>query len=123
MNIQIAIRHETADGRIRKFVEAELERINQKYSPISADVVLDHEGHNGILKTAEFNVKIPGEMLHVKESSDDLNKSIELGIRTIEKQLHKFKELHSRASNQKRQIGEGESPEVDAVEEILSDEV
>ena len=94
MNIQVAVRHDTTDGRIKRFVEEEFARIKEKYSPISADVVIDHEGPNGHLKTAEINVKVPGELLHVKESSDDVNKSIDMAIKVIEKQLKKHKELH-----------------------------
>ena len=105
MNIQIAVRHDTTDGKIRKFIEIELDRIMEKYSPISADVVIDHEGHTGLVKTAEFNVHVPGELLHVKESSDDVHKSIEIGIRTLEKKLQKFKDTRLKTSSLKRQLG------------------
>ncbi len=94
MNIQVAVRHDTADGRIQKFVEAEFERIREKYQAISADVVIDHEGPNGHIKTVEINVKVPGELLHVKESSEDVHKSIDMAIKIIEKQLKKHKEMH-----------------------------
>jgi ribosomal subunit interface protein len=106
MNIQVAVRHDTADGRIKKFVEEEFERIRVKYSPISANVVIDHEGHSGQFKTVEINVKVPGEMLHVKESSDDVNKSIDMAVKVIEKQLHKHKELHQKHHVEKPPIAD-----------------
>ena len=109
MHIQIAVRHETADGRIKGFIEAELERIRVKFSPISADVVIDHEGGAGRLKTVEINIKVPGELIHVHESTDDMHASIELAIKAVEKKLQKVKDLHLKPTGLKRQLAnEGE---------------
>jgi len=106
MQIQIAVRHDTADGRIKRFVESELTRIEQKYHPLSAEVVIDHEGASAQIKTVEINVKIPGERLHVKESSEDINKSLDLAIKIIEKQLQKHKDLHIRQHVDKPMVAE-----------------
>jgi ribosomal subunit interface protein len=112
MVIQIVVRHDTADGRIKKFIETELSKIQEKYSPISAEVVIDHEGHTGLVKTAEFNIKIPGEMVHVKESSPDVHTSIELGIKSVEKQLKKLKEKHLNTAAEKRHLGKPQLDEL-----------
>jgi ribosomal subunit interface protein len=112
MVIQIAVRHDTTDGRIKKFIETELSKIQEKYSPISAEVVIDHEGHTGLVKTAEFNIKVPGDMVHVKESSADIHTSIEVGIKAVEKQLQKFKEKHLNSAAEKRHAGKPEFGEV-----------
>ena len=108
MLIQIAVRHDTADGRIKTFVEEELKRIEGKYAPISAEVVIDQEGAAGHVKTAEINVTVPGKVLHTKESSGDVNKSIDLAVKTIEAQLHKYKETHSHPTALKRHAGQAE---------------
>ncbi len=94
MKVQVAIRHESADGKIKTFVEEELERINKKYHPDSAEVVIDHEGPTGYIKTVEINVYVPGETFHSKERSDDIHKSLDIAIKAIEKQLQRYKELH-----------------------------
>lgn len=93
MNIQISNRHESATGHIRPFVEAELERLEHKYEIIGADVILDHEGHGNISYSAEINLRIKGTVLHAKESSEDIGKSIDLVVKTLEKQLQKHKDL------------------------------
>jgi len=104
MHVQVAVRHDTADGRIRRFIETELTRVREKYSPISADVVVDHEGSTGRRKTVEINVKVPGELIHVREATDDIHTSVEVAVRTLEKKLQRFKERHVRTSNRKREL-------------------
>jgi ribosomal subunit interface protein len=110
MKVQVAIRHESADGKIKAFVEEELERLNKKYRPDSAEVVIDHEGPSGYIKTVEIKVYIPGETFHTKENSDDIHKSLDMAIKAIEKQLQRHKELHipGPAKKQKHPIGEEE---------------
>jgi ribosomal subunit interface protein len=120
MLIQIAVRHDTADGRIKTFVEEELKRIEGKYSPISAEVVIDQEGAAGHVKTAEINVTVPGKVLHTKESSSDVNKSIDLAVKTIEAQLHKYKETHAHPTALKRHAGQVEPVAVEE-EDVAAD--
>ncbi|MEO6939871.1 MAG: ribosome-associated translation inhibitor RaiA [Candidatus Kapaibacterium sp.] len=120
MLIQIAVRHDTTDGRIKTFVEEELKRIEGKYSPISAEVVIDQEGAAGHVKTAEINVTVPGKVLHTKESSSDVNKSIDLAVKTIEAQLHKYKETHAHPTALKRHAGQVEPVAVEE-EDVAAD--
>ena len=95
MNIQIANRHESATGHIRPFVEAELATLEGKYEILGADVVLDHEGHTtNIQYSAEINLKVRGTMLHAKESSEDIGKSVDLVVKSLEKQLKKHRDSH-----------------------------
>lgn len=93
MNIQISNRHESATGHIKPFVESELARLEHKYEILGAEVILDHEGHANISYSAEINLKIKGSILHAKESSEDIGKSIDLVVKTLEKQLQKRKDL------------------------------
>jgi len=94
MTIQIANRHDTADGRIKTFVESELAVLQNKYEILGADVILDREGHTNIQYSAEINLKVRGSMLHAKESSEEIGKSIDLVVKTLEKQLKKHRDSH-----------------------------
>ena len=102
MNIQIANRHETADGHIKTFVESELKFLQDKYEILGADVILDREGHGNIQYSAEINLKVRGTMLHAKESSEEIGKSIDLVVKTLEKQLKKHRDTHSASKELKR---------------------
>ena len=95
MNIQIANRHDTADGRIKTFVETELAVLQDKYEILGADVILDREGHAQVQYSAEINLKVRGSVLHAKESSEEIGKSIDLVVKTLEKQLKKHRDSHA----------------------------
>jgi ribosomal subunit interface protein len=94
MNLHIVIRHETANGKVKNFIEHELTLLNDKFDFISAEVIIDQEGPNGHVKTAEVNLKVPQAVLHTKEASEEVYKSIDLALKTIEKQLKKHRETH-----------------------------
>ena len=102
MNIQIATRHESANGHIKTFVESELAMLQDKYEILGADVILDHEGHANVQYSAEINLKVKGTMLHAKESSGDIGKSIDLVVKSLEKQLKKHRDTHIASKELKR---------------------
>jgi putative sigma-54 modulation protein len=102
MNIQISNRHASADGHIKTFVETELANLQNKYNIIGADVILDHEGRGKVQYSAEINVKVKGSTIHAKESSEEMGKSIDLAVKTVEKQLRKHKDTHYSSIEQKR---------------------
>jgi len=106
MNIQIANRHESATGQIKTFVESELAKLEDKYEILSADVILDHEGHANVQYSAEINLKVRDKTLHAKESSEDISKSIDLVVKTLEKQLKKHHDLHIAAREHDRKLME-----------------
>src|SRR5947207_8227146 len=106
MNIQIANRHSSADGHIKTFVESELALLQDKYDILGAEVILDHEGRGNIQYSAEINLKVRGSMLHAKESSDDIGKSIDLVVKTLEKQLKKHRDTHIASKELKRKAME-----------------
>ena len=108
MNIQISNRHASADGQIKTFVENELMTLENKYEILGADVVLDHEGHGNIKYSAEINLKVKGSTIHAKESSEEIGKSIDLAIKTLEKRLQKHKDTHY-ASIELKRNGRGEN--------------
>lgn len=106
MNIQIAIRHEAASSDIKPFVEEEIKRLVEKYDILKADVVLDQEGTNGYLKVAEIILKVRGEVITARESSDEMKKSIDLAIKKLDPQLHKYKDTHLKPTNLNRHNGQ-----------------
>src|SRR5688572_4186569 len=95
MNLHIVIRHDTANGKVKNFIEHEIGALNEKFDFISAEVIIDQEGPNGHVKTAEVNITVPQAILHAKESSEEIYKSIDLALKTVEKQIKKHKELHT----------------------------
>jgi ribosomal subunit interface protein len=108
MNIQISNRHASADGQIKTFVENELATLEDKYDILGAEVILDHEGHGNVQYSAEINLKVRGSMLHAKESSEEIGKSIDLVVKTLEKQLKKHRDTHTASLAPKRKAPENE---------------
>lgn len=102
MNIQISNRHSSADGQIKTFVENEISALEKKYEILGADVILDHEGRGNIQYSAEINIKVKGSTIHAKETSEEIGKSIDLAIKTLEKRLQKHKDTHYASIELKR---------------------
>ena len=102
MKIQIANRHETAHPTVKTLIESELESLATRYEIIGADVILDHEGHSIPHVIAEINLKVKGAMIIAKEKSEKVEKSIDLAVRSLEKQLQKHKETHFASQELKR---------------------
>ena len=102
MNIQITNRHASADGHIKTFVESEMAILENKYEILGADVILDHEGHGKVQYSAEINLEVKGAKLHAKETSEEIGKSIDLVVKTLEKQLKKHKDTHYAAQELRR---------------------
>ncbi|HYM20043.1 MAG TPA: ribosome-associated translation inhibitor RaiA [Candidatus Kapabacteria bacterium] len=102
MKIQISNRHETAHPQIKSIIESELENLASRYDIIGADVILDHEGHAATTMSAEINVTVKGSTIIAKEKSDNVEKSVDLAFRSLEKQLKRHKETHYSSLNLKR---------------------
>ena len=105
MKIQISNRHETANPGIKTFIESQLENLASRYDIIGADVILDREGHSTTFTkniSAEINVKIKGLTIVAKEKSENIEKSVDLALRSLEKQLRRYKETHYSSLNLRR---------------------
>ncbi|MBI5022247.1 MAG: ribosome-associated translation inhibitor RaiA [Ignavibacteriales bacterium] len=55
------------------------------------DVILSYERTANSLKSAEINLHVHGSILSAEEKSEDFDKSIELAIGKLERQLSKYK--------------------------------
>lgn len=123
MNIQVTVRHDTSGGGIKKFVEAELTRLEAKYTDIqSAEVIIDQEGTNGYLKTVDINIKVPGSVLHTKEQAEEVHKAIDLAIKELDVMLRKYKDTHLKTNNLRRQQGKEMPQGVDQVDDGIGGE-
>jgi ribosomal subunit interface protein len=123
MNIQVTVRHDTSGGGIKTFVEAELARLEAKYTDIqSAEVIIDQEGTNGYLKTVDINIKVPGSVLHTKEQAEEVHKAIDLGIKELDTMLRKYKDTHLKTNNLRRQQGQEQPQGVDQVDDGIGEE-
>ncbi len=106
MNIKIANRHESGTNGIRTYIESELNTLAEKYEILDADVILDKDGHTGREFTAEIILHVKGSKILAKESSEEIGKSVDLAIKTLEKQLKKHKETHYASLDLKRNVVE-----------------
>lgn len=102
MKIQISNRHESANGSIKGFIESELLSLSEKFEILGADIVLDQEGHSNKQYTAEIILHVKGTQIHTKEKSDEIGKSVDLAMKTLEKRLQKHKETHYASHELKR---------------------
>ena len=85
-------------------------------------MIIDQEGTNGYLKTADINIKVPGALLHTKEQAEEVHKAIDLGIKEMEKQLRKYKDTHLKTNNLRRQQGQELPQGVDQINDGIGSE-
>lgn len=102
MNIKIADRHESGTNGIRTYIETELQTLADKYEILDADVILDKDGHTGREFTAEIILHVKGSKILAKEVSEEIGKSVDLAVKTLDKQLKKHKETHFSSLELKR---------------------
>ena len=102
MNIKVVDRHDSGTNGIRIYIESELNTLAEKYEILDADVILDQDGHTHKEYTAEIIVHVKGAKLLAKEVSDEIGKSVDLAVKTLDKQLKKHKETHYSSLELKR---------------------
>ena len=118
MNIIIQVRHDAAREAIQKYITAEFEHIEKKFTNgehsfiISAEFIVDQEGPHGHTKTFEAIIHVPGDTLTVKESSAETHKAIDISMKVLEKLLMRHKEKHARPGAQIRHNVERRAPGV-----------
>jgi len=95
MKIQITARHFKAKGSTQDYIKEKLENLS-KYNEniIHADVILSYDKPPADTKYCEILIKLKDISLTAKEGSADFEKSIDLAVEKIEKQLYKVKDKH-----------------------------
>lgn len=90
MNIEFTARHFHAPEFIREYAQAEVQRINHYFArAVSCHIILIHE-HNEY--TTELNLLIPQHKLNVKQTDENLTKSIDRAVATMISRVTKVKD-------------------------------
>jgi ribosomal subunit interface protein len=89
MNIEFTARHFHAPDELKQYAIAEVQRINKIYSrTIQCQIILFHENNS---YTTELNLSIPARKLNVKDSSDNVRKSIDGAVQKMVSRVSKVK--------------------------------
>jgi putative sigma-54 modulation protein len=99
MNISITARGGKASDRMKKYITDRITRRQRVFDGvIETEVILSYEH---LTQIAEIKVKIHNKTLFVKERSDEIYKSIDAALDSIERQIKRFKEKLRDYSNDK----------------------
>lgn len=90
MNIEFTARHFHAPENLRVYAETETRRIEKYFSRVTqCQIILYMEnGHY----TAELNLSVPQRKFNVKETSDNITKSIDQAVAKMILRVNKHKE-------------------------------
>lgn len=99
MNISITARGGKASDRMKKYITDRLARKQRVYEGvIETEVILSYEKQTQV---AELKMKVHNKNLFVKERSDDIYKSIDMALDSVERQIKKIKDRMRDYSNEK----------------------
>ena len=89
MNIEFTARHFHARDNLRDYAEKEVFRILKYHSrAVQCQVILTQENNQF---TTELNLSIPQRKLNVKDTTDNVTKSIDRAVRKMIKRVSKIK--------------------------------
>jgi len=89
MSLAITTRGYKTPERLKSYLNTKMKRLDRFSALImDSEAILSYEKLN---KIAEFKVKTKTKTVFVKESSDDIYKSIDLAIDNVENQIAKLK--------------------------------
>ncbi len=90
MVIEFTARHFKAPEQLREYAEKEMNRLTRYFDRITqGQIILAHENNS---YTVEINVSVPNDKLNVKESSDNITKSIDRAVNTMVTRVKKHKD-------------------------------
>lgn len=90
MVIEFTARHFKAPDQLRQYAEKELQRLDRYYDRITqGQIILTHENNS---YSVEINLSVPTDKLCVRESSDNITKSIDRAVDTMASRIKKYKE-------------------------------
>jgi putative sigma-54 modulation protein len=99
MNLSITARGYKAPDRLKKYIAEKLNRKQKLYTGvIDTEVVLSYEK---LIQVAEFKVKLNNKLIISTEKSDDIFKSIDQALDSIERQIKRYKERRRDHKNTK----------------------
>ena len=89
MRINFTARHYKAPEKLKEYAVEEVQKLQKFYdSIIDCDIIVDYIKEKQI---AEIKVNVYNNVLSVKESSEDVYKSIDLAVSKISRQLKRYK--------------------------------
>ena len=89
MNIEFTSRHCNAPDNLKNYAISEVQKITKLYDrAIQCQILLFHENDQ---YTTELNLSIPSHKLNVKESTDNITKSIDLAVAKMITRVKKIK--------------------------------
>ncbi|MBH49361.1 MAG: ribosomal subunit interface protein [Candidatus Marinimicrobia bacterium] len=89
MNIEFTARHFNAPNNLRDYAEKEVSRILKYHSrAVQCQIILIQENNQF---TTELNLSIPQRKLNVKDTTDNVRKSIDSAVRKMIKRVSKIK--------------------------------
>ncbi len=89
MNIEFTSRHFNAPENFKNYAISEVQKITKIYDrAIQCQILLFHENDQYI---TELNLSIPNHKLNVKESTDNITKSIDLAVAKMITRVKKIK--------------------------------
>jgi ribosomal subunit interface protein len=89
LNIEFTSRHFTAPDNLKNYAISEVQKITKVYDrAVQCQILLFHE--NGKY-TTEINLSIPNHKLNVKESTDNITKSIDVAVSKMITRVKKIK--------------------------------
>ena len=87
MNVEFTARHFHAPNELKEYAVAEVQRINKVFSrSIQCQIILFHENN-----TTELNLSIPARKLNVKDTSDNVRRSIDGAVQKMVIRVNKIK--------------------------------
>jgi|TARA_B110001454_G_C12679877_1_gene417547 putative sigma-54 modulation protein len=90
MNIEFTARHFHAPAKLRIYTENEVQKLKRYFNRIiQCQVVLSHENNQ---YTTEINLSIPKRKINVKDTTDNVTKSIDRAVSKMAGRISKFKE-------------------------------
>jgi putative sigma-54 modulation protein len=99
MNIAITTRGYKAPDRLKTYIREKLKRLNRFAERIlSVEAILSYEN---IDQVVEFKLRLNNKKIVVKERSDDVFKSIDLAVDSLERQVTRVKEKFREHNNKK----------------------
>ena len=99
MNLSITARGYKAPDRLKKYITEKLGRKQKLYEGvIDTEIVLSYEKQ---VQVAEFKVKLNNKFIISSEKSDDIFKSIDQALDSIERQIKRHKERRREHKNTK----------------------
>ena len=89
MNIEFTSRHFNAPDNLKNYAISEVQKITKLYDrAIQCQILLFHENNK---YTTELNLSIPNRKLNVKESTDNITKSIDMAVNKMITRVKKIK--------------------------------